>query len=212
MPTVTRTCLHCGKPFSVYIAPSWPPNRGLYCGRQCNAYHTNDHRAYQRSDPVDRFWRWIEKSPDPDGCWLWTGHVVNGYGRMTINRKGHSAHRFAYETYVGPIPEGMFVCHRCDTPRCCRPDHLFVDFQAGNMADMIAKGRRGTPKAIGTRAPTAKLTEADVIEIRRLLHQRFSAYAIAQHFGVGSDAIYNIRNGKNWTHVPDPDSELGQDH
>lgn len=60
--------------------------------------------------------------PRSDGCWIWTG-ATNGHGYGQCP-KGGLAHRFVYETLVGPIPSGMVVHHRCETPPCCNPEHL----------------------------------------------------------------------------------------
>jgi hypothetical protein len=90
--------------------------------------------------------------PDPaTGCWMWTGgRNQDGYGRFFRLEGGrqrqYRAHRVSYEVHCGPIPEGMFVCHRCDTPACVNPDHLFLGTPKDNVVDMIEKGRRGTPK------------------------------------------------------------------
>jgi len=82
-------------------------------------------------------------TPVPEaGCWLWTdalGH--NGYGRMWLRGKTQRAHRVAFEHYVRPLLPGEVVCHRCDTPSCINPAHLFVGTLKDNMTDMAAKGR-----------------------------------------------------------------------
>jgi HNH endonuclease len=76
------------------------------------------------------------------GCVIWTGSVGgNGYGLVWKDGVKQLAHRVAYERKFGPIPDGMFVCHHCDTRRCIKPEHLFLGTQRDNMADMHAKGR-----------------------------------------------------------------------
>lgn len=77
------------------------------------------------------------------GCWEWPGERtgVNGYGRVRVDGRKESVHRLAYEAFVGPIPTGQHVLHRCDNPPCWRPDHLFTGTLSDNKQDEIAKGR-----------------------------------------------------------------------
>lgn len=81
------------------------------------------------------------------GCWLWTGQTLGKQKRypkiMVGGRKGKyiAAHRVSYAAFVGPIPEGMSVLHKCDIPLCVNPSHLFLGNQADNMRDMKIKGR-----------------------------------------------------------------------
>lgn len=77
------------------------------------------------------------------GCWVWSGKRIKGkYGAVKSNGTAHVAHRLSYEMFVGPIPEGMLVCHHCDNPPCINPDHLFVGSHSDNMKDCFAKGRQ----------------------------------------------------------------------
>lgn len=77
-----------------------------------------------------------------DYCWLWVGALFkSGYGKFSRGDRKIRAHRASYELYVGKIPRGMQVLHRCDNPPCVNPDHLFIGTHMDNMLDMESKGR-----------------------------------------------------------------------
>lgn len=129
------------------------------------------------------------------GCWLWTGCVNHhGYGRLGFNRRVIKAHRASYELHRGPIPTGMYVCHKCDTPSCVNPAHLFLGTAAQNAADRVAKGRQQR----GSRVGTSKLKEADVATI--LADTRRHA-DIAADFGVCRNTVALIKCGLAWGHI-----------
>ena len=82
--------------------------------------------------------------PVPEaGCWLWLGcWHRNGYGKLSNNSKNTIVvSRLFYEFHRGPIPEGMQVCHKCDTPACVNPDHLFLGTNRDNAIDREKKQR-----------------------------------------------------------------------
>jgi hypothetical protein len=79
---------------------------------------------------------WIDKSAD---CWNWTGAKDRGYGKAWFSGKSLLAHRFAYETFVGPITEGSVVHHKCANTLCCNPDHLQLTTHHDNLAEMFAR-------------------------------------------------------------------------
>lgn len=84
--------------------------------------------------------------PEPNtGCWLWCGGTRNKrvglYGGITVRRRSLYAHRVSYEVFVGPIPEGLDVLHRCDQPACINPEHLTAGTHRENMQDCLRKGR-----------------------------------------------------------------------
>lgn len=103
------------------------------------------------------------------GCWLWTGAAINtGYGMFYPKHgEGVLAHRYSYSLKNGPIPCGMHCCHKCDTPSCVNPDHLFLGSAAENMRDASRKGRLNTPRgAKGSSHRCSKLNNRHVKEIR----------------------------------------------
>jgi hypothetical protein len=116
--------------------------------------------------------------PIPEtGCWLWTGTWdENGYGKMI----GGRAHRISYAMHVGPIPAGLCVLHRCDTPACVNPAHLWLGTHLENMADMGRKGR----------SRCKKLNATQVLEIR---DSRETLVTLAEKFGVTFGMISHIR-------------------
>jgi hypothetical protein len=133
---------------------------------------------------VDTFWPRVDKG---EGCWLWTGGVEGG-GYGSIKKKGHHlAHRFSWELHYGEIPDGLYVCHKCDNPPCVRPDHLFLGTHQDNMRDMAEKGRRRSGRG------NTKLTKQQVAAIR----SRYSPGAVTYEqlgaeYGVSSGAINHI--------------------
>lgn len=134
-----------------------------------------------------------------EGCCEWDGLLdKDGYGRVTYRKKCTRAHRLSYEIHVGSIPAGMQVCHRCDNPACVRPDHLFLGSNLDNVHDRDQKNR----VSHGSRHPSAKLSEAQVLEIRELYAAgHHSQEAIARRYGVSQRMVSMIILGQKWARV-----------
>ncbi len=171
--------------------------------------------------PVERFWPKVHRT---DTCWLWiAGKNHWGYGKFGICKRGPGsivqAHRFSWELHFGPIPDGLFVLHRCDVPACVRPDHLFLGTALDNMQDMRAKGRNVTPKPNprfgddhayrrhpewiprGEQASQSKLTEVLVRYIRAEYAAGRLQRELAAELGVGEMTISRAVRRESWSHV-----------
>lgn len=151
------------------------------------------------------FWKYVKKGNLND-CWEWQkGKTTAGYGQFFFPAYQHQyAHRFAFEiTFGGPIPAGIHICHHCDNPVCCNPNHLFAGTRSDNMQDMIAKGRANRSGFLtGEDHPCHKLTEVEVIEIRRLYAGGGYSYRdLTTMFNVSVGTVSNIINFKVWRHI-----------
>lgn len=152
----------------------------------------------------ERFWKYVDKGPHPGGCWLWTGRTAPyGYGSLRRGMKLIRAHRLSWEIHNGPVPADLCVLHRCDTPSCVNPAHLFLGTQADNMADMEAKGRtRNGAPYYGEAHSQAKLTEAAVRDIRaKYATGRYSQRELAAEYEVTHTVIGDIVLRRSWKHI-----------
>jgi len=147
----------------------------------------------------ERFWEKVDKR-NPDQCWEWTGaRDQQGYGSIRPFRK---ASRASWVIHFGSIPDGMYICHRCDNPSCVNPSHLFLGTNADNLRDMRAKGRAYNPGTPGEKNVSAKLTEIEVTEIRsRYANGEGSHSQLAAHYGVSSSLIGQIIKRQIWKHI-----------
>jgi hypothetical protein len=205
---VKRICEICGKEFFFMNYPCKAKrNLGRFCSRICGNIHC------RRSNVVPLETRFFDRvgRKTANGCILWNGRL-NEHGYGVISPAGtpglgepHEllAHRVAYELLIGPIPDGLFVLHRCDNPPCINPIDLFLGTQADNMADKVAKGRQ----LPGEMHPMAKLTNDDA----RAIINRYRAGGIyqrqlAKEYGVGQAAISKIILRDGWKNISEPET------
>lgn len=184
--------------------------------------------------PSERFWPKVNKNGPTmphmtTPCWVWTGAYLRGYGEFKLAGRRHLAHRVAWEMANGPIPDGLWVLHKCDNPPCVREDHLFLGTVMDNVADMDAKGRRVSARgdehgshlhpesrARGDRNGSrlhpesrprgeengrAKLTEEKVRTIFRLRREGWTQARIAEEMSVGHSIIGYILAREKWAHL-----------
>lgn len=156
-----------------------------------------------------RFWSKVDVIENRSACWLWTAsRYPLGYGRFAYGKRGsnRSAHRIAWLLTHSGLPADMDVCHSCDNPLCCNPDHLWLGTARDNIRDMDAKGRRRQgsfvpPTRRGEESPVAKLTETDVIQIRALHALGATQKSLAVSFGVSPQCVSAVCNRTVWRHV-----------
>lgn len=147
---------------------------------------------YPRKPLIDRLLERIRISDQ--GCWEWQGGLSHGYGRIGHNNKTYSTHRVSYEYYKGKIEGDLFVCHKCDNPLCCNPDHLFLGDYQINSADCVSKNRH----SYGEKSPNSKLTAAQVNEIRELVAKGVKQKDIAPKFGISSSNVSKLMTKASW--------------
>lgn len=153
-------------------------------------------RRQSREIVEAKFWSAIDMRSEGE-CWNWKGSLTEwGYG--LIKKFGYGpSNRLAYFLSKGPIPPGLCVRHTCDNPVCCNPQHLILGTNQENTADRVARNR----SARGERHGSARLTESQVIEIRRLYAEGHGSPMLARMFGVGKSQINRILTGEKWGHV-----------
>jgi hypothetical protein len=191
--------------------------RGL-CNKHYLAWSKVTPIEERRLTSADRFWAKVDKGgpipphrPELGPCWIWTGATTEwGYGKLHVEKVWYVAHRRSYEMRHGAVPPGLLVCHRCDTPACIRPAHLFLGTSQQNTRDMHSKGRAALAGAKGVRNCHAKLTDAQVLAIRQRFDDGEMIVTLAAEFGLTRYAMSSIVNGRTWKHLGGPVRKPGQ--
>ncbi|HEU5115584.1 MAG TPA: HNH endonuclease [Isosphaeraceae bacterium] len=156
----------------------------------------------------------FEEKIDKSGeCWLWTAGRRDGrYGQFCVYENGKLvknwlAHRLMWTATYGEIPDGLCVCHHCDNVLCVNPEHLFLGTHADNSHDRDAKGRAAKGPAsgralhperygVGERSPAARLSDAQVAEIRRR-YRSDGPTALAREFGITREYAWKLSKGNS---------------
>jgi len=138
------------------------------------------------------------------GCWEWNGVLdSHGYGTIYagigIYPRTWKAHRYAWRVYNGEIPDGIFVCHKCDNPKCINPEHLFLGTALDNTTDMDKKGR--CTRASGNDHYKATLNINTVSEIKKDIINGFTKAEIMAKYHIGDSKYSEIRKGRSWKNV-----------
>lgn len=142
---------------------------------------------------LERFDFWTK--PTDSGCLEWMGDKDrNGYGKMWVRevpgKRKMQAHRWAYEHFIGPIPDSLLVCHRCDNPSCVTPEHLFLGTHQDNRIDCVRKNRHNVRH---------KLTVEIANQIRARHRELGSQRKVAAEFGVAKSTVGSVLRGERWT-------------
>lgn len=162
-------------------------------------------KIYKQHNEFSVLMRFFKKVDKTDLCWNWKSYKSKGYGRFRFNDDMVPAHRFIFELYYDSIPNGMFICHRCDNKKCVRPDHLFLGTRDDNAKDYVAKNRKiyrfgSKPKikrVVNTRCKSILDKKAQIIidmyksnltrfEIQKALNIKSNSYiysVLRKHFG-----------------------------
>jgi hypothetical protein len=155
----------------------------------------------KHKDWRSRFWSKVDMS-NRAGCWNWTASISkNGYGSFKLFGKAQTTSRVAYWIGHGTPAGEMMVLHTCDNRACCNPAHLYLGDVKQNTRDMMERGRHRSGPVKGEQNGNAKLSEADVLEIKRQIAAGDKNQAIADRFGATHQMISKIRNGHFWKHV-----------
>jgi hypothetical protein len=225
--TLSRPCALCATPFFPYRGKGKYCSR--LCSGKASALRPRRPVADRFWEKVDKNGPIPPHRPELGPCWLWTGaRLPDGRGQFHLNGRTEFASVVAYLLTYGPLlPEKPWVLHHCDGGRLCCvcPGHLFAGTHTDNMRDMAAKGRQGTnwtpenrhrlargerhgtkthPDSVtrGSRRPTAKLTEAIVIDARlRRMAGLATTRQLAEEAGVSWAIMHKAIRRESWKHV-----------
>jgi hypothetical protein len=166
--------------------------------RQEAAQKAREAKAARQPPLRDRFWSKVEKRQENE-CWPWKAAVRRkdeGYGAFYFEGRNQPSSRIAWMLHNNAtIPFDLVVCHSCDNPNCCNPNHLFLGTTADNSADRVAKGRQ----CRGSQQRNAVLNEELVLQLRDV-EKMFWVTETARMFGLNRHTVFDACR-RRWKHV-----------
>lgn len=166
-------------------------------GRQFLQGHNGHLPRQNRNRPTlpMLFWKYVSPITRATDCWFWIGDTVgNGYGKVNFFYKSYRAHRIAWALAHGPIPDGLCVLHKCDTPACVNPHHMRLGTHAENIADKMQKSRQAKGATVGTSTLNEDIVRAIRADTR-------DAREIARKYGITHGHVHTIKRRALWKHV-----------
>jgi hypothetical protein len=166
----------------------------------------NEAKCCIEADQLDRFWSKVDRSPGqgPCGeCWEWAGGEKNqeGYGGFYLRQINNTvnAHKLsfllAHNFGLNDIPSGIVVRHKCNNPKCARPEHLALGTHKDNSQDMVAAGN----SVRGPRNSLAKLTWEQVNGMREMWSTGEHSYGhLGRVFGLSACQVRVICRNESW--------------
>jgi len=186
-------CAGCGVP----LAPTKGRGRARkWCSERCRKASGGNPQAPLKTTP-EKFWGRVDSSGGEHACWPWLGYITqDGYGLVGFERRQRGTHRVAWQLANGPIPDGLWVLHRCDNPPCCNPAHLFLGSVADNNRDRHAKGRtRGWAGRNGPAHHFYRVTPAMLAVAREMRARGWTQQRIADHLNISRGRVAHIVSG-----------------
>lgn len=209
---ITKVCPQCG---TEYIRRYGLRHRSGFCSRACASKALGPTK--KGTHTVETFWALVGPPSGPKKCREWLGYKepTHGYGRVGFQGRLRAAHRLAYELTHGiTLPtsdrsrSSLMILHSCDNPPCCNPDHLRIGTGKDNSADCVLRGRQRNgvytrPDRVprGKGHGNAKLSEKDIVLIRRMRDEGEKLRSLASHFKVSESSISVICRGIAWKHI-----------
>jgi len=156
-------------------------------------------------DIIDRFWSKVNYPGNDQDCWLWTAGPFDTpqkkyYGLFWVNGSNMRATKFSWEFYNGPIRDALLICHKCDTPKCVNPEHLFLGTDQENMDDRARKFRHAKGSAISSTDEETMLKILDDIE-NDIYPYKSALKTLEKQYNVGYRAILSMLTGNTWKHI-----------